>query len=81
MKSGFKETCKGVGGEYSKRNNVSLCSISENSFQRLVNQLKERGISITDSSLTSGGKMNIENIEKVERLINYNYYVLLQELD
>ena len=33
------------------------------------------GLSIVDSSLKSGGRMNIGNVENVEKLIN-NYYLL-----
>ena len=75
MASDFKKVCGEIGGNYSERKGDALCSVTENQFRQLQNKPKMEGININDSSLTSGGRMNIENIEKVEKLINYNYYI------
>ena len=74
IEDNFKKMCDRMGGEYIKGID-SQCILNLSKFRGLPDIEKTSGLSIVDSSLKSGGRMNIGNVENVEKLIN-NYYLL-----
>ena len=71
---GFKEMCEKMGGEYAEGED-SQCILLLSRFRGFPDMRETPGLNIIDSSLKSGGRMNIENVENVEKLIN-NYYLI-----
>lgn len=74
IEDNFKKMCGRMGGEYIKDID-SQCILKLSKFRDLPDIDETSGLSIVDSSLKSGGRMNIGNVENVEKLIN-NYYLL-----
>ncbi len=74
IEDNFKKMCGRMGGEYIKDID-SQCILKLSKFRGLPDIDETSGLSIVDSSLKSGGRMNIGNVENVEKLIN-NYYLL-----
>lgn len=73
MEKDFREICQDMGGAYIESNG-QVCIIWSRNFKGIPKTKEYPGVDIVDSSLRSGGKMNIENIENVREIINYNYY-------
>ena len=74
IEDNFKKMCGRMGGEYIKDID-SQCILKLSKFRDFLDMEEAPGLNIIDSSLKSGGRMNIENVENVEKLIN-NYYLI-----